>query len=172
MSSLFTTLGLRKDDALHPPPNQSPYHVIFHFFFAYCILSSRGLKAFLKLDHNVSPREDISKYGEKAVADGKITRRQLNLLRRNEAAHANSVEHFPFFVGSVLFATVAGVGNESINATCWTYGMSRVLYAASYLLVERNFWLSYVRSASWWASNYCCIWLLWESGKGLNVASM
>ena len=56
------------------------------------------MKQKLGIDHNVSPREDLNKYGEKAVQSGKITAAQLRMLRRMESAHANAVEHFPFFV--------------------------------------------------------------------------
>jgi hypothetical protein len=40
-----------------------------------------------------SPRQDLDKYGEAAVRDGKITRTQLQMLQRNEAAYANAVEN-------------------------------------------------------------------------------
>lgn len=36
------------------------------------------------------------------VADGKISRRMLNLVKRNEAAHANSMEHFTIFVAAMV----------------------------------------------------------------------
>merc|ERR1712169_55876 len=72
MSSLATMLGLKSNGPLSSPPNNAPYHAIFNFLFAYVFLSSR--------------------FGERAVQEGKITRAQLNLLKRNEAAHANAME--------------------------------------------------------------------------------
>jgi uncharacterized MAPEG superfamily protein len=38
------------------------------------------------------------------VQKGKITRTQLERLKRMEAAHANAMEHFPMFVGAVVRA--------------------------------------------------------------------
>lgn len=65
-------------------------------------MSTRGKKFFAGLDHNVAPREDLSKYGEAAVQAGKISRSALNKLKRQEAAHANAVEGFPFFVAASM----------------------------------------------------------------------
>ncbi|KAJ9638688.1 hypothetical protein H2204_004164 [Knufia peltigerae] len=166
-STLATMLGLGSD-GLAPPPNNAPYHAIFNFLFAHVFLSSRLLKNIYGFDHNVNPREDVSRFGERAVQDGKITRKQLNMLKRNEAAHANAMEHFPMFVGSALFATVAKVPNDSINKACLVYSVARVLYAVLYLTVD-NVKLSYVRSLTWWTSNFACIYLLWQSGKALNA---
>lgn len=65
-------------------------------------MSTRGGKIRHGLDHNVSPREDLSKYGETAVKAGKLSRTTLNRLKRQEAAHANAVEGFPFFVAGSM----------------------------------------------------------------------
>ena len=172
MASIFTTLGLRPDP-FNPTtaiPNLAPYHIIFNFLFAYVFLSARLVKMVYKIDHNISPREDLTKYGDKYVQDGKITRRQLELMKRNEACHANSMEHFPVLVAAVLFATVAGVRSEVINAVGLGYGVARGVYAAAYLGGGRSLSVSYVRSLGWWASNLVCLWLLWESGRALNAA--
>jgi len=173
MSSLFTTLGLRANP-LYPAtaiPNLAPYHVIFNFFFAYVVLSARFLKMSYNIDHNISPREDLVKYGDKYVQDGKITRQQLDLMKRNEAAHANAMEHFPVFVGAVLFATVAGVRSEVINSVSLAYGVARTVYAAAYLAGGRSLSVSYVRSLGWWTGNMVCVWLLWVSGRALNAGA-
>lgn len=61
----------------------------------------------LGIDHNASPREDLTKYGETAVQAGKIDRTTLNRLKRQEAAHANAVEGFPFFVGASTFLSLS-----------------------------------------------------------------
>lgn len=82
--------------------------MIFHFLWAYAGISSRyvthcfvqnyteedkltcvllqssGIKNYYGIDHQVSPREDLVKYGAKAVADGKITQAQLNQMKRVE----------------------------------------------------------------------------------------
>lgn len=170
MSSLAAILGL-KSNTLTTVPNYAPYHAIFNFLFAYAFLSSRALKNRYGLDHNVNPREDVSRFGERAVQEGKITRAQLNLLKRNEAAHANAVEHFPMFIGSALFATVAKVPNETINRACLAYSIARLVYAVAYLAFDKV-QLSYLRSLAWWASNFTCFYLLWRSGKALNSGSL
>ncbi|KIX04780.1 uncharacterized protein Z518_05651 [Rhinocladiella mackenziei CBS 650.93] len=167
MSSIATTLGLHAN-GLTPVPCQAPYHAIFNFMFAYVFLSSRLLKNSYGIDHNVNPREDITRFGEKAVHDGKITRQQLNMLKRNEAAHANAMEHFPVFIGSTLFAIVSQVPNVTINRVCTIYSAARVVYAMAYLSVE-NVRFSYIRSLAWWISNFSCIYLLWKSGQALNA---
>ncbi|KAL6251061.1 hypothetical protein RBB50_001269 [Rhinocladiella similis] len=161
------TLGLSAN-GLSPPPNNAPYHAIFNFMFAYVFLSSRFLKNIYDIYHNVNPREDVSRFGERAVQEGKITRKQLNMLKRNEAAHANAMEHFPVFIGSALFATVAKVPNETVNKACLVYSVARAVYAVVYLAVD-NVKLSYIRSLAWWTSNFACIYLLWHSGKALNA---
>lgn len=167
MSSIATSLGLRSN-GLSPVPNQAPYHTIFNFVFAYMVLSSRTPKQFFGIDHNVNPREDVARFGEKAVQDGKITRKQLNMLKRNEAAHANAMEHFPVFVGSALFAIVSKVPNETINRACTVYSVARVVYGVAYVVVD-NVKYSYIRSVAWWASNISCLYLLWKSGKAMSA---
>jgi len=54
------------------------------------------------MDHNCSPREDVNKYGETMVKDGKIKRGQLDMLKRWEGCHANCVEGFPVLVAGVV----------------------------------------------------------------------
>jgi len=170
MSSIATALGLGSS-RLHPVPCQAPYYAIFNFVMAYIVLSSRMLKGRYKIDHNVNPREDIARFGEKAVQDGKISRQQLNMVKRNEAAHANAMEHFPMFIGSALFAVVAKVPNESVNGACLAYSVARAVYAVAYVAVD-NVKYSYIRSLAWWASNFSCFYLLWQSGKALNAGLM
>ena len=43
------------------------------------------------IDHNSSPRDDVSKYGEQAVREGNLSQRALYMIKRNEAAHENSM---------------------------------------------------------------------------------
>lgn len=122
----------------------------------------------LKLDHNVNPRLDLVKYGQRAVAEGKVTKSQLSFLQRNESCHANSMEHFPVFAAAAIFATIAGVNNASVNTACAVYSASRIAYAAIYLLAEK-LGLTYMRSLAWWISNFACIYLYWSAGKAMNV---
>jgi hypothetical protein len=65
--------------------------------YAYLMLSSRTPKQWYGLDHQGSPREDLAKYGEAAVRDGKLTRTQLGRIQRLEAASANSIDGYAFF---------------------------------------------------------------------------
>jgi uncharacterized MAPEG superfamily protein len=63
-------------------------------------MSTRGTKMRLGLDHNVNPREDLTNYGEAAVRSGKISRRALDKLKRQESAHANAQEGYSLFVAA------------------------------------------------------------------------
>lgn len=166
-------LGL-ETDASNPtvqPPNLAPYHALWNFLFAYVILSARFAKMRLKLDHNTNPRLDLTKYGQRAVAEGKVTKAQLDFLHRNESCHANSMEHFPVFIGATVFATVAGVNNVGINTACAIYTASRVAYAVVYLGTAKV-GLTYVRSLAWWISNFACIYLYWTAGKAFNAGRL
>ena len=82
-TSLLTTLGLRTVPAnVAQPPIYAASAIITNWWFACWLLSTRSPKKIYRLDHNVSPREDIGKYGEKMVQAGKLTRGQLNMLIR------------------------------------------------------------------------------------------
>ncbi|KFY04406.1 hypothetical protein O988_00806 [Pseudogymnoascus sp. VKM F-3808] len=163
MSSLLSTLGLRA-----PTVNYGPAFLGFHFYFAYGLLSSRTLKQFYGLDHNESPREDLVKYGDAAVRNGKITAAQLRMLRRNESAHANAVENFTLLVASILFASHAGVEAATINRAALSYTVARFCYAAAYILIEHRQW-SQLRGVSWHWGNLSCIFLLWKAGQKLSA---
>lgn len=130
MADLLTRIGLRAESSAISDslPNYAPYWVIGNFIFAYGVTSSRTIKQYYGIDHQASPREDLAKYGDAAVREGKITQRILNRIKRNESAHLNTVEHFSFFVTSVLFGIISGVPNATINATCLAYTVIRILY--------------------------------------------
>lgn len=167
MASILTAVGLRAADTLNTSiPNYGPAFVGFHFIYAYGILSSRTLKQWYGVDHQASPREDLAKYGEAAVRDGKLTRKQLGMLKRNEAAHANSVENFTLFVASILFASHAGVPAQTINAAGLSYTLARLCYGAVYILIDHPTW-SQLRGLVWWWGNLSCLYLLWRAGKSL-----
>lgn len=160
--SLFATLDLFGSGG--SVPNYSPFFLGFQFVYAYGILSSRTLKQWYGLDHNVSPREDLAKYGEAAIREGKLTRRQYDMLKRNEAAHANSVEGFSLFVAGLGLASIAGVSTRVINAAGLSYTVARLAYGAIYILVDHPKW-SQLRGVVWWWGNLSCLYLLWEAQK-------
>jgi uncharacterized MAPEG superfamily protein len=168
MASLFTALGLRApSNPARPTPNHAPSFLIFHFALAYLALAPRNLKQFYGLDHNVAPREDLSKYGDAAVRAGKITQRQLDMMRRTEAAQANAVENLVLFVGAMSLATCAGVKPELVNRAGLTYSVARIVYGVVYVLVDKPL-LSQVRGLAWWTGNLSCLWLLWKTGRKMN----
>ncbi|KAJ5601010.1 hypothetical protein N7510_010544 [Penicillium lagena] len=168
MSSFLAQLGLRAAPATASISNYGPAFLGFNFVFAYGVLASRTLKQIYGIDHQESPREDLSKYGEAAVREGKITRAQLDMLKRNEAAHANAVENFTLLVASVLFASHAGVPAQTINAAAASYTLARIVYGAVYILIGHPRW-SQVRGLVWWWGNLSCLFLLWRAG-GLLAA--
>ena len=152
MSALLTTLGLSGPK----PPSYAGGYLMFHFLWAYGFTSSRTLKQIWGIDHNVSPREDLTKYGAAAVSSGKITQRQLDMLKRNEGAHANSYEHYPVLVGALLWAHVAGLSNAEINASALVYTIARLAYVTVYVLVDTPK-LSQLRGVCWWIGNVTCL---------------
>lgn len=169
MASFLSAIGIRAADTLNPSAsNYGPYFVGFHFIYAYGVLSSRTLKQWYGIDHQASPREDSAKYGEAAIRDGKITRKQLDMLKRNEAAHANSVENFSLFVASILFASHAGVNVQTINAAGLSYTIARICYGFVYILIDHPTW-SQLRGLVWWWGNLSCLYLLWEAGRKLSI---
>jgi len=169
MASLATTLGLRAPSFPNSTvPSYAPAFVSFHFFFAYCVLAPRHLKQIYGIDHNVSPREDLTKYGDAAVKSGKITQKQLEMMRRNESAQTNSIENYALFIGAMSFATIAGVEREVVNRAGLVYTVARVAYGVIYIFVDEPFW-SLFRSVAWWVGNISCLWLLRTAGRKLNM---
>ncbi|CAI7573080.1 unnamed protein product [Penicillium manginii] len=165
MSSFITALGLRATPG-QAVPNHATSFLLANWVLAYVLMSTRGTKFRLGLDHNVAPREDVSKYGEAAVQAGKISRSALNKLKRQEAAHANAVEGFPLFVAAILAALFAGVPTETINTIGVWYTASRLTYSWLYSHIESP-GLSYLRSVAWWSGNISCITGLVLAGKKL-----
>jgi uncharacterized MAPEG superfamily protein len=173
MVSIATAIGLRTAGASWSPPsasipNYGPACIIFHFIFAYGVLSSRTLKQYYGIDHNESPREDLAKYGVTAVQEGKLTQKQLDMLKRNESAHANAVENFSLLIASITFASLAGVQRQTINAAALTYTVARVAYGGVYIFISNRKW-SQLRGLTWWTGNLSCLYLLWRAGKELSA---
>ncbi|KAJ5370085.1 uncharacterized protein N7496_006177 [Penicillium cataractarum] len=165
MLSLLTTLGLRA-----APGGQVPNHaaslLLANWFIAYVWMSTRFKKISLGIDNNVAPREDLAILGEAAVKSGKLSRSILNRLKREEAAHANAIEHFPVFVAATLIAVYAGVPNQTVNTFGVWYTVSRIAFSICYSYIETPA-LSYLRSAAWWSSNISCVTGLIAAAKKL-----
>jgi len=149
-------------------PYYTPHILILNFLIAYAGTSTRFVKQSLGLDHNVNPREDLSVHGPRAVEKGRITQAQLDALRRLEAAHANAVEHFPFFGVAVAMATLSGVDARSVNTLGAVYTVVRVAYAVAYYKITTPR-ASYFRSLLWWAGNFTCMRLVWVAGRAINA---
>jgi uncharacterized MAPEG superfamily protein len=167
MAPLSIALGLRGASSASGIPNYAPNFLAFHFIWAYGVLSSRTLKQWYCIDHNESPRYDLDKYGNEAVKSGKITQKQLDMLRRNESAHANAVENYAFFGTAIGFASLAGVDRRLINRAGLVYTLARVAYGFVYILIEDRLW-SQLRGITWWIGNSSCLYLLWKAGAELN----
>jgi uncharacterized MAPEG superfamily protein len=73
------------------------------------VLSTRPAKARAGIDDNRNPRHDLAKYGERAVSEGKITRRQLERMTRLQSAHENAVEGFAFFAAASMLLSFLAV---------------------------------------------------------------
>ncbi|KAJ5129158.1 uncharacterized protein N7515_005197 [Penicillium bovifimosum] len=164
-SALLSILGLRAAPG-QVPANHAAGFLVVNWAFAFGIMSTRATKIRLGLDHNVSPREDLSKYGEAAVQSGKISRRTLDRLKRQEAAHANAQEGYSLFVAAILVSLYAGLPNETINTVGAWYSVSRVAYSLLYTYIEFHH-LSYLRSVAWWSGNISCIYALVQASKKL-----
>ena len=167
MTSLLTTLGLLSTSPLHPPPSLAATSIIFQFIFTYCLTTPRFLNRYHGIDHNVNPREDLAKYGLAAVKSGKITQAQYNRLKRCESAHANGIEHFPFFAAAMVWAQVAGLPRSVSNRMALMYAVARVVYVVVYVTAETEKW-SQLRGVCWWIGNVACMRLFWLGGKAIN----
>lgn len=74
--------------------------------------------------------------------------KQTGFRARANAAQANSLEAFPFFVAAVLVALHAGVAASILAALSLTFVVARVLYIACYV-ADKAAWRSLV-----WAIGY------------------
>ena len=168
-ADLLTKLGLRTNTLNAPLPTYAPHFAIFNFLLSYVFSSARVQKMNLKIDDNVSPRYDLdSQKVESRIASGKITREQVDRLKRIYSAHQNSMEHFPVFIGAMLFATVAGLEEGMVNKYGLLYSVVRVLYIWIYANNTTR-QAAGIRSVLWWAGNITCIRLFWFAGKALNA---
>lgn len=164
MSSLATIFGY---NASADPRNMMAEYLIINALWSHTLSSTRALKVLYGIDNHVSPREDFEKYGPRAVKDGKISQERLNMLKRNESAHLNSMEHFPIFAASLILAKMAGVPAADINFAGFAYTIARLGFFANYVLSTSLTWAA-LRPMFWWASNIVCFRLIWRAGKALN----
>ena len=104
-SNILTNLGLIQVNPSDHVPIYAGGFLIWNFIWAYAVTSTRTIKIYYKIDHNENPREDVIKYGERAVKEGKISQQTLNMIKRNEAAHANTVEGYSLFVGAGMLGS-------------------------------------------------------------------
>ncbi|KAJ5779244.1 hypothetical protein N7457_006964 [Penicillium paradoxum] len=137
-SPLLITLGLRAAPG-QVPANHASGFLVANWVFAFCLMSTRGTKTRLGIDHNANPREDLTKYGEAAVQSGKITRRALEKLKRQE---------------------------RDTPCLLRRYSVSRLVYSLLYSHIESNSW-SYLRSVAWWSGNISCFYGLVQASKKL-----
>lgn len=140
----------------------------WNFLWSFGIIQPRFLKIYYNIDRNVMPGDDIAELGPEAVKSGKLTQSQLDLVKRNNAAHENSVTHFPAFVGAILWGSFAGLSPVELNASALAYTLVRLGYTAAYLGIQMEK-LSSLRTVFWWTGNIICIRLWWIGTKALNA---
>ena len=87
---------------LSPTINHTVPYILTNWTLSYLVLASRHWKKYYGFDHNESPRYDIQEYGERMVKEGKLTKRQLDRIKRVQSASSNSIEHFAFFLGCIV----------------------------------------------------------------------
>jgi uncharacterized MAPEG superfamily protein len=76
--------------------------LILNFFIAYFFLTPRLYRLLLGFSTNRSPRQDMANYSQKFLAEGRVTKVQLERLGRWEACQQNTVENFPLFIAAVV----------------------------------------------------------------------
>lgn len=110
----------------------------------------------LGLDDNISPRGDLGAKAERFVKEGKMTQAKLDRLRRQQGAHENGIEVFPFVVGALVMGVVGGVDAGTVNRYALFYTAVRVAYTLVYINnTTRGF--AAVRSVLYWVGNITCI---------------
>ncbi|TGO08653.1 hypothetical protein BTUL_0198g00150 [Botrytis tulipae] len=152
---------------LSPTINHTVPYILTNWTLSYLVLASRHWKQYYGFDHNESPRYDIQEYGERMMREGKLTKRQLDRIKRVQSASSNSIEHFAFFLGCIILAQQAGLPVQTINKFGLSYNLARIGYGFAYTFMEtRN--TSVLRTAFWWWGNVSCIGILLKAGRALN----
>ena len=165
MSSLSTLFGLSATGG--EPKFMIAEYLIANILISHTLSSTRGLKWLWRIDNHVSPRTDLEKSGPRAVLEGRLAQSQLDMLRRNESAHANSMEHFPVFAAALILAKIAGLPAADMNYVGLTYTLIRVAFVANYLLSTTLLGAS-LRPVLWWTAHVACLKLIWKAGKSFN----
>ncbi|OAA45784.1 Membrane associated eicosanoid/glutathione metabolism-like domain protein [Beauveria brongniartii RCEF 3172] len=169
MPSLSNLFGLSATGGSDPKFMIAEY-LIVNILIAHTLSSTRILKIRWRIDNHVSPRTDLEQSGRRAVLEGRLQQRQLDMLRRNESAHANSMEHFPVFATALILAKMAGVPAADINYFGLTYTLVRIAFVGNYIL-SSSLIGAYLRPVFWWTANVACLKLIWRAGKAFNVVS-
>ncbi|EED16903.1 conserved hypothetical protein [Talaromyces stipitatus ATCC 10500] len=153
MTSLITNLGLAAN-------NYTSAFILWNWAYAYLLTSPRTLTIRAGLDHNENPRFDLAKYGERAVTEGKLTRKRLQQIQRAQSAHQNSIESFALFASTMVLMNVAKLDAETINLIGALYSIFRVSYVKAYYYIEDRH-LSILRSIVWHCGNFSCFYGIW-----------
>ena len=106
MASTTSQLGLSPSASFTAP---AAAFLAWNWLYAYCVLSSRTVKQWHGIDHNGNPRQDLAKYGEVAVREGKMTQAQIERIQRLEAAGANAVDGYTLFAASGIIQRLFNV---------------------------------------------------------------
>lgn len=73
MSSILPIIGINSPGSVAAAAaDHTAVYLIINILWSHTLSSSRVLKFLYRLDNHVSPREDTTKFGPRAVADGKI----------------------------------------------------------------------------------------------------
>ena len=100
------------------------------------------------------------------VSGGKVSREELNMIKRSESAHANAVGGYTLFVAGVLLALHAGVPTLRLSGLMAAYTLLRLLYMMTYIYIEKDI-PSFLRTGCWYAGNICCFSMMVLAGKRL-----
>ncbi|OAA61415.1 Membrane-associated, eicosanoid/glutathione metabolism (MAPEG) protein [Cordyceps fumosorosea ARSEF 2679] len=165
MPSLSTIFGLSA--ATGDPNLMVAEYLIANILLSHTFSSARVLKMRFGLDNHISPRADLERFGPRAVLEGRLSQAQLDMLKRNEAAHGNSMDHLPVFAAALILAKVAGLPAADINYVGLTYTLTRIAYVGNYLVSSSLLGAS-LRPVLWWTANLLCLRLIWRAGKAFN----
>lgn len=165
MPSLSALFGLSA--ATGEPKLMLAEYLIANILVSHTLSSTRGLKWLWRIDNHVSPRTDLERSGPRAVLEGRLKQEQLDMLRRNESAHANSMEHFPVFATALILAKIAGLPAADINFVGFWYTVSRVGFVSNYVLSSTLLGAS-LRPVLWWTAHVLCLKLIWRAASTFN----
>ncbi|OAL56528.1 hypothetical protein IQ07DRAFT_9786 [Pyrenochaeta sp. DS3sAY3a] len=113
-------------------------------------------------NHNPRSRETNDHYKKAVPAD------VYAKYERAEAAHKNSMENAPFFIGAVLAGNFVGLSPTTMNVICGTFVGLRILHTVLYIntTTQKN---SHLRSFTWVASILLLIGAYVKAGNALSA---